>query len=269
MKVLKRFIRPGLLISIIGHLAALALGLVFVGAHSFEAPPPPEAMVVDIVPPDEAPRLQGTPSALTKSGSQLNAPNSAAQSQLPKSPKQPQQAQNHSEPQRNATQLMTPQAARADLTSAEIVKEKIEQVQPPPEKTPDQPDAAETIARYALAGGPLGGGFNAPPIDASMTGYDFTAEFRERVSTCSSLPAGIMPDEKISVAMRVLLNRDGTLAAPPQPLEPIVSEKQQALMANSIGALERCQPYTMLPADKYQQWKKLDLTFFPIGSLGR
>jgi hypothetical protein len=43
----KRYIRPGLAVSVIGHLAALIVGLFFVGANAFHAPPP-EAMVVEV-----------------------------------------------------------------------------------------------------------------------------------------------------------------------------------------------------------------------------
>ena len=64
--------------------------------------------------------------------------------------------------------------------------------------------------------------------------------------------------------MRVFLNRDGTLAGQPQLLTPINSARQQSLMQNSINALQQCQPYTMLPPEKYNQWKRLDLTFYPI-----
>jgi len=67
--------------------------------------------------------------------------------------------------------------------------------------------------------------------------------------------------------MRVFLNRDGTLASQPQLLQPISTAKQQALMQHSISALQQCQPYTMLPPEKYAQWKKLDLTFFPVGGI--
>ena len=125
------------------------------------------------------------------------------------------------------------------------------------------------LAQLALAGGQFGGGFAAPPVDTNKAGYDFTAPFRERVSSCSTLPPGIAPNEKIVVVMRVLLNRDGTLASPPRALLPILTDKQQALMESSIDALEKCQPYIMLPADKYKLWKKLDLTFYPMSFIGR
>ena len=82
-------------------------------------------------------------------------------------------------------------------------------------------------------------------------------------------PPSIAPNDKIFVAMRVFLNRDGTLASTPRTLLPILTDKQQALMESSIDALQKCQPYIMLPADKYKLWKKLDLTFYPMSFLGQ
>jgi hypothetical protein len=39
--------------------------------------------------------------------------------------------------------------------------------------------------------------------------------------------------------------------------------KGPLLMQSAISALEACQPYAMLPADKYPEWKTLDLVFTP------
>ena len=52
---LKRYFRAGLLVSVIGHLGALIVGLVLVSADPFHAPPP-EAMVVEVVRPDRIER---------------------------------------------------------------------------------------------------------------------------------------------------------------------------------------------------------------------
>ena len=104
--------------------------------------------------------------------------------------------------------------------------------------------------------------------DNRRAGYDFTVEFRERVSACSDPPAGIDAGDKIHVALRVSLNRDGTLASPPRLLEPIASPKEQAVMQSAINALQKCQPYTMLPPDRYKDWKSIDLTFFPMNFSG-
>ena len=73
MNGLKRYIRPGLAVSVIGHLALLIAGLFFVSANAFHAPRP-EAMVVEVVTPDEMPRFEGTPSNLRSSGSETPSP---------------------------------------------------------------------------------------------------------------------------------------------------------------------------------------------------
>jgi hypothetical protein len=39
--------------------------------------------------------------------------------------------------------------------------------------------------------------------------------------------------------------------------------KGPLLMRSAMSALEACQPYAMLPSDKYNEWKNLDLTFTP------
>jgi hypothetical protein len=277
---LKRFTRNGLAISAIGHVGILALGLVYFHASSLESVPP-DAMVVDIVPPDEAPRLSGTPSDLRSSGSERGS-NSAAARPPPPQPKAPtpQQPQPQAKPQRDAHPAMAqPQTAQAEMARAEAAQPDTAQretsqpspdaPQQPREQAPDQPNPAEMMAQLALVGGPLGGGFNAPPINAMQAAYDFTVAFREHVSSCSVLPPGLNSTERIKVSLRVFLNRDGTLAQPPELLDPIPTEKQLILMQSSISALQKCQPYTMLPADKYKLWKKLDLVFYPLNFFGQ
>lgn len=295
---LKRFIRPGVVVSAIGHVGLVVLGLQLVGANPRESVPP-DAMVVEIVPPDEAPRFSGTPSNLRTSGSESSSPsnagNAAAQSPPPKpAARPPQQPQKRPDPQREARQaaaqaqtppppashaeMAQPQTAKAETANAETARPETQQTQtsdpppappqPRPEETRDEPGTAEVLARLALAGGRLGGGFPAPPVNTTFAAYDFTTPFRERVSSCSSLPAGIDPGEKIMIKLRVFLNPDGSLASPPRALDPLTSWKQQALMQSAATALEKCQPYTMLPAEKYKQWKTLDLIIFPTNFLG-
>ena len=282
MIALKRYIRPGVVISAIGHVGLVVLGLQLVGANSHEAIPP-DAMVVEVVPPDEAPRFSGTPSDLRTSGSesssQSSAGNAPAQSPPPKPaaalPQHPQK-----DPQRDARQAAAqaqtppPPGPHAEMTQPQTANAQTAETETPaPPSEPakesrNEPGAADMVARLALAGGRLGGGFPAPPIDASFAAYDFTMQFRERVSSCSTLPAGMDAREKVSLKVRVSLNPDGTLASPPRPLEPVVSWQQQALMQSASDALQRCQPYTMLPVEKYKQWKTLDLVIVPTNYVG-
>jgi hypothetical protein len=292
---LKRYIRPGVVISALGHAGLVVLGLQLVGANSHEAIPP-EAMVVEVVPPDEAPRFSGTPSNLRTSGSESSSPasagNAAAQSPPPKpTAPAPQQSQKPPDSQRDARQAAAPAqtspppAPQAEMPAPQTPDVATAETQtpatqmsalpPPPapssepaDESRNEPGSADMLARLALAGGRLGGGFPAPPVDASFAAYDFTMEFRERVSSCSVLPAGVDSRDKISLKVRVSLNPNGTLASPPQPLEPVVSWQQQALMQSASDALQRCQPYTMLPMEKYKQWKTLDLVIVPTNFIG-
>jgi hypothetical protein len=252
-------------------------GLHFVGANPSDAIPP-DAMVIDIVPPDEAPRFAGTPSDLHSSGSPVppKPGNASTDARPPPKPaaKSPQQEQQRPKQQDEAHKATQPLPAQPETAKAEVAKSEVAQVQasePPPapplpnsEETPSQPDIAERLAQLAMMGGQLGGGFAAPPVNTNRAGYDFTLPFREHVSSCSDRAAGIDPSDRIRVVLRVSLNRDGTLASPPQLLEPIASAKEREVMQSAMNALTRCQPYTMLPADKYKQWKTLDLVFYPL-----
>jgi hypothetical protein len=242
---------------------------------------PPDVMVVDIVPPNEAPRLEGTPSDLRSSGSESsNNANTAAQPPPPKPPAQsPQKLQQRADPQRDARQAKAqPRTSWPDTAHPETAQPETAEIQasePPPdqrqphrEEAPDQPGAAEMVAELALVGGRLGGGFQAPAVNAVQAAYDFTAPFRERVSSCSAMPAGVDAGDNIKIALRVSFSPDATLASTPQLLEPIASGKEKALMQGAINALQKCQPYTMLMVEKYKRWKTLDLIFYPLNFLG-
>ena len=53
------------------------------------------------------------------------------------------------------------------------------------------------------------------------------------------------------------------LAAPPLLIEATASEKGPLLLKGATEALQACQPYAMLPRDRYGEWKVLDLDFTP------
>jgi hypothetical protein len=279
----KRFSRRGLAVSALVHVGILAVALLFARGASQQAVPP-DAMQVQIVTPDEVPRYSGTPSMLRTSGTehaaQSQAPTATSEQPVPPSPEPRDQhrAQRNaptkpSEPQTTPSQAKDPsqakelQAKEPPLPHADAAQVAMAQPAPDPpapsaEQAPDAPDTAAATAYLALAGGRLGGGFPAPPIDSPLVGYDFTVPFRELVSTCGASPPGIGPNEKISIVVRVFLNPDGTVAAAPQLLESNPSAKQQALMEHFAGGLQKCQPYTMLPQDRYSQWKTLDLVVY-------
>ena len=263
----------------IGHLAFLIAGLSFVGADAFH-PPPPEAMVVDVVTPDEIPRFEGTPSNSHSAGSYTPSPadgKGPVTQAPPQQPRSEQQSQQRpTSRQEDAEEVSAPHPPATEATRAELVRadkaEPEKQINRPMQAATAAPtdrrrsnlNIAKEVAEYAALGGPLGGGFPGPPVDANILGDDWTAPFRQRVGACSKEPEGVDPDDKFSIKIRISFNRDGTLASPPRLLVPSPSAKQRALMETAIEALQTCQPFTMLPPDKYKQWKTMVLYVTPL-----
>jgi outer membrane biosynthesis protein TonB len=105
--------------------------------------------------------------------------------------------------------------------------------------------------------------FDAPATDAADIASALIAEFRRHLKTCSKLPASLSGADDVKVKLRVLMTPDGRLAAEPILIEASASMKGPLLMQGAIRALEACQPYAMLPADRYGEWKVLDLSFTP------
>src|SRR5258708_5956668 len=71
------------------------------------------------------------------------------------------------------------------------------------------------------------------------------------------------PSVRIRIKVRVCMTPDGKLATDPILIEASASAKGPALMQSAIAAFEACQPYQMLPVDRYGEWKVLDLSFTP------
>jgi hypothetical protein len=130
---------------------------------------------------------------------------------------------------------------------------------PQPNEAQRQPSVSEMFAMpLALPGERLGGGLDAPSSNPAMLPHDDTAAFRARLSACSR-PALYTMDDNDAIALRVFLKPDGSLAAPPELLGSSLSAGAVALTKMAVDALERCQPFPELPADKYKKWKTLDL----------
>jgi hypothetical protein len=283
--------RLGAAASIVGHLAVLIVGLLFADAHPFESVPS-ETIAVDIVTPEEAkalpkpadpPKLvepkQPDPidlSALTAPAIPTTSPElpgqktqqqksqtTAAPASRPNPPPSSQQAPGSQQP------AAKPQSAEALQPSPQAPSPS----QPPPQSppTPPAPEPDVTVKYGVMLGLPPAPandftGVDAPAFETAKVQTDDIAAFRRHLKTCSSLPASVAPSDKFRLVLRVLLSRDGKLAAEPVLIEaPGMSAgaKGPALMQKAMEALQACQPYTMLPADKYNEWKVLDLSFTP------
>jgi hypothetical protein len=105
--------------------------------------------------------------------------------------------------------------------------------------------------------------FDAPATEAADIASTLIAAFRRHLKTCSKLPASLSGADDVKVKLRVLMAPDGRLAAEPILIEASASMKGPLLMQGAIRALAACQPYAMLPQDRYGEWKVLDLSFTP------
>jgi hypothetical protein len=284
MKGLKQLVHPGF-ISLVGH-GVLLLTLLFVGASGVRSVPP-EPVAVEIVPSDEVPQsetqnVNGTPLDSTSNGSEVSSDskNGSASMASPR-PKSTvpslQQLQASENPQGGGTPKAAQQQAPPPADGETPPRPSEALVQPTehialPEPHPDapsEPNAGELFALpLVLPGGRISGGLDAPANNPAMLPHDDTAAFRARLSSCSQLPAWFHMDDNVAILLRISFKRDGTLAAPPELLRSSLSSDAVALTNAAITALEKCQPFTELPADKYNTWKTLELVVTPL-SLSR
>jgi hypothetical protein len=116
---------------------------------------------------------------------------------------------------------------------------------------------------FTLPDAGAAGDFDAKATAKANISREDAAALRAHLKTCSILPRSVSPSDNVSVVLRVAFRRDGMLAAEPLLIEASASEKGPALMKGAMDALEKCQPYAMLPPDRYDQWRMLDLSFAP------
>ncbi|MDB5625542.1 MAG: hypothetical protein JWR73_1344 [Tardiphaga sp.] len=127
-----------------------------------------------------------------------------------------------------------------------------------------QPDISVRYPMNLSLFGSTPGEFDAKASSAARIGESDVAAFRARLKTCSTLPADVAPDDKVVIVIRAQFLPDGRLASMPILIEASASAKGPLLMQAAIAALQSCQPHLPLPADKYQEWKLLDLSFTPL-----
>jgi outer membrane biosynthesis protein TonB len=233
------------LASALAHVAIL-LGIFLFGSPRLLATVPPEAIVVDIVRPDEIPKGEATETAFGQKPAQQQQAQPAQQQQA-----QPPQQQQAQQPQQQ--QAQQPQQQQAQ--------------QPQQQQTPSTAAAPVFTSLYPW---PV-----ARPASDTQAGdyrtFESTekledtrlAEFKTRLKECWKPPTVAANARKLTAAVRVALRIDGTLAGPPELVEATASPYGPALVESAMRAVNQCGPYGFLPADSYDTWKRLSLTFSP------
>ena len=110
--------------------------------------------------------------------------------------------------------------------------------------------------------------------DAGARGVDegFRLTIRDAINShvlqgsCWNPPMGAPYAERLIVNVRVRLNQDGTLDGPPEILGGAASSPNQFMRVaadEARRAVIRCEPYSFLPADRYEDWQEITMTFDP------
>ena len=287
---LRRLIRSGIAASAIAHLSLLTVVLIFAEVHPFGAVTA-ETIAVDIVSPAEVtppPKEEEPP---PKPPQPSDAFELSAKSAVSSSPPPPAQQQAAAPPPKQASPS-TPRPAQQQVaalpqpppTSAATAVRQEVTAQPQPQPQPPStsvspailaPEPDLSVKYHVLLGLPPdlpqdrpGDNFDAPALVAAGVATSLVAQFKNHLKTCSKLPESIAPSDPIKIKLRVFMTPDGKLASEPVLIEASASMKGPALMQSAISALQACQPYAMLPADKYGEWKVLDLSFTPQDFVG-
>jgi hypothetical protein len=272
---LRRIIHTDITASAVAHLSLLALLLLFSEVHRF-GEVTAETVAVDIVTPQEIaekataenePEPTPTPTPTPKLDFSLldkpapaSAPAPAAQPSAPARPqKQAALAASPPPPSPPPAQSASPAPAYAPPEPDLSIKYHV-LLGLPQDLSPTLPLASRSGVR---AGDKAGDDFDAPANESADIASSLVTEFRRHLRTCSKLPADLKASDDVKVKLRVLMTQDGRLAADPILIEASASMKGPLLMQGAISALQACQPYAMLPADRYGEWKVLDLGFTP------
>ncbi len=208
-------------------------------------------------------------------------PNQQAQrpDAAPTQPMQTAQPSQAAQPARTAQPAQNLQSAQA---AQPVAAEPVHPAEPiePTQTAAVEPEAAQQAAQAEPAADdeqlPVSW-INSPLMTASI-GFDtipseskladqVIATFKARMKECWAPPFSLATADaqKLVVVLRVSLQQDGALAGEPTLLAASASPKGAALLQTAMQALQKCQPYSFLPAAKYKEWKKLDLSFSPAG----
>jgi len=102
---------------------------------------------------------------------------------------------------------------------------------------------------------------------------DLKAMLQSEIFRCWSPPVGTPHPENLIVSFKLFLNRDGSIAQPPQLSADSASAAagdpyMRAAAEAARRAIYICAPY-QLPADRYNQWHDIDFTFYPRDMIGQ
>jgi hypothetical protein len=249
-------VRTGIFISAFSHVVLVAFALL--GTPKLFDSVPLQAIEVDLVreaepepppmdpekkPPEKSTEWNPLPEASTPQA-RPSVPETAT---APAKPKQPPTQQARAQP------------------PADPPRQKPQQPASPPPAETQQPWAFDPVHIPALMNLPTApqGDFDSESTTMANLSADERTTFKAHLKKCWKLPDGMSPEQSTRVTLRIFLKPDGGLAAEPTLIEASASREGPLLMQAAIRSVKECQPFNFLPADRYREWKTLDVRFSP------
>jgi hypothetical protein len=253
--------RAGVLISAIGISAfahAVLVLLALFGPPKLFDSVPTQSVEVELVPADDVPPPKPEPERQKDSDQQtwgIPSPPPAAAAPPPPAPEQSQQAA------LDAAKPASPAPTGARPSSREAKEEA------PPKSAPSIFDPINIPALLDLPNAPSKD-FDSQATAIANLSPDERGTFKAHLQKCWKLQGATSLAQNTRVVLRVYLRRDATLASDPVLIEARSPRDAKVLMDTAVRAIKDCQPFAFLPAEKYGEWKILDLSFTPRDMLG-
>ena len=286
--------RVGFALSAIVHLAILLVVYVAFANPRLFGQTPTETIAVDIVPADEVPPAKEEQLKIDLPVDRLEqkAESPPPPRSRPASPRRPKQrrARRQSRKRKRRKQAPPPKPDAKETKQAAQPQPSTAPAQP---SQPDQTRAGQQMAANAAPSpqqqqpDPFAPDAVPKPLyfptlqnlEQWAADYDFDAladsaaaltradiaAFREHLEKCWKPPAALAQSPKLQAVLRIALKPDGAMAAEPILVKASASAQGPALVDTATRALRQCQPFGFLPADKYSEWKILELSFTPRG----
>lgn len=292
----RKIIRTDIAASAIAHLTLMALIILISEVHPFHSAPP-ETVAVDIVTPEQVKQEEAKAEEKSEEKAKEEAKEKPPE---PLSELRPPKLDLTDKDKLDASLKPAPNEKAAPQTSTRKQashEPQQKQPQPQPSQVPPQQPSPQPQAQQPSPAMPQPPAYQAPEPDVTikygvMLGLppelppepkgvpkddggdakdsigtklppEVIAELRRHLRSCSKLPVGVAPTDAVRIRLRAVLATNGTLARPPILIEAPPSAKGVAIVKSAMSALEACQPYKMLPVDKYDEWKVMDLPFTP------
>jgi outer membrane biosynthesis protein TonB len=293
---LRQLIQPGITASLLAHLLLLGLIVLFSEVHPFGTVTA-EPITVDLVTPDEVAKMPDEKKPDETKADEKKPDDDQPQLQLPKedvtapTPQAASPSTPPSSPPSAAAPAKQQQAAPSERREAAAAARPQPAPAAPPQATPPpmmppapqqllpayKPPEPDVTVKYGVmlglpealpplassSGDKPGDGIDATASSAADMSSSLIAKFRAHLKTCAKLPASVARSDNVFVKLRVLMTPQGKLATEPVLIEGSASVKALNLKQSAVQALSACQPYDMLPVDRYGEWKVLDLSFTP------